>query len=334
MEKRSLKPLRLVLILAAMTAAAATARAAAVPDADVAALFPENVSRAIVVVLPLSPRSHELERTVADALIRSGRVRMPVTSSVLGSIAGLSDAAVEERALRLPIDAVIIGRMHDGQLALSARYRDGTRRNPGEAMPPPPAEHAATAPATATPVAPPPPPTATPAPPTAAAAPPKPIAPPSAVEKHDLEQSRIDYDASYIDFKEQRSVAKTEPYEGRFQRLLTWPEFYSKIGRTDLAERAQTRRNWGRALLGIGVVLHVGAILGIGAQTAVNAACHDLSCIGRVDGFAAAGVFWALGVGAILGGSLMPTKVVPAWEARRLGAEYNWRLKRLLGMAQ
>jgi hypothetical protein len=146
------------------------------------------------------------------------------------------------------------------------------------------------------------------------------------------EQAAVAYEEGYIGFKELSTVAKTEPYEGRFQRKLSWTEFYTKVDRPDLVERAQTRRLWSRGLLGAGIILSVGSLVALVAQSGVNANCSGTHCTLGGGGYIAGAALGAVGLAFTLGGGLMPLAVQPAWDARRLGAEYDWRLRHHLGL--
>jgi hypothetical protein len=284
---------------------------------------------------------------------------------------GLGEAALTARALKLPIDAVVVVRS-DGPPTLVAVYRDGTRRGPTPLLaahqappapapsppaprsePPTPAPRAETPPMAPTPApapraeTPPMAPTPAPAPraetppPTAPTATtrwvtttptPSPPPPPSAPTPA---QARATYDDNVIGFREFPSVTKVQPYQGRYQRLLLWPEFYTKTGRPDLTSRALDRRAWSRGLLAGGILVGIGGLVALFAQTGINA-CNPTSsdCHPSAAGYLAFGVLSGAGVAFTLGGSLMSTQVEPAWEARRLGDVYNQRLRAELGLAR
>jgi hypothetical protein len=344
-----MKRMAISMILSVLVTASATAAAASEPakgERDFGTLFPEDVSRALVVAVPPSAAARELERAVGDALHASGRVGRIVPSSVIGSFVGLQPAEIAARALRLPIDAVVVARAgDDGTTVLSATYRDGSQRGPAtfsaaQLAPPPSATRLASAarpaagegapPASAEP--------ASPAHHEAAVQPANDASPaaetaaPPPVHILSPEEARAQFEEKYVGFKDSPTTAKTtQPYEGRYQRVLDWPELYAKVGRPDLAERSQSRRTWGRALLGSGIILSVAGILSIGIQTAVTS-CGTPPCVPSFDGHVVGIVFQGVGLGAILAGSLMPRAVVPAWDARRLGESYNWQLRSQLGV--
>jgi hypothetical protein len=316
-----MKTLSLSLLLGAVVAAAAPAvasEATAAPD-PLATLFPENVPRALVVAVPPSEGARQLERAVGDALHDSGRVGRVVPSSVIGSYVGLGPQEIATRALKLPIDAVVIASTSsDGATVLSATYRNGGQRGPAPWVP---VVHKAEetpaakkpAPEGVTPPELPPPEGVTPPelPEHAKEAPaPAPPPPPS-------------FDESFVGFKETAKNAKvTQPYEGRYMRVLDWPEFYAKVGRPDLADRSQTRRTWSKVLLGGGIIVSLAGVLSVSLDGVAG---------GGGRGTIAGAVLQGVGLVTILGGSLMPRDVVPAWEARRLGEQYNWRLRQQTG---
>jgi hypothetical protein len=310
------------------------ASAEAAPPIDPARLLPQKVDKVMVVVLPPTPDSRNVESTLIDALLASGRVRAAFRSDVLGSIDGLDQATLERRSLSWGprMDSVLIGRASGGgDVALSAVYASGRRIGPislfvqpaKKAEPPRPQPQ--------------PQPGEQPRPqeeqPQQGEQPqpqaeqqPQPVKPPS------LEERRAEYDEHHIGFREQRSVTKVEPYEGQFARLLDWPEFYTKVGQADLAERARTRQVWGKTLLGAGVILTIGAAVSFGTQAGLNSCGDPLQCNVGTGGYISGAIFWGVGLAGVLGGSLMPKAVAPAWDARRLGADYNTRLKQSLGL--
>jgi hypothetical protein len=303
-----------------------------------------------------------MEQQVGDMLHDSGRVGRVVPSSVLGTQLGAPEDALTSRALKLPIDAVVVVRGSETP-TLVAVYRDGTRRGPtplwfGTGKPPVAPETAhASEPAVASPAtpasavatlstppsapaprsdAPAPAAEATPPPPPAVqqpVPPPDPTPTPPPVERRSPEQAQSYYDASYIGFREFGSVRKTEPYEGRYQRLLTWPEFYQKVGRRDLVDRAHTRLLWHRGLIATGVIVSVGGLIAIAAQAGVNA-CSGIDCHPGLGGEYAGMALTGAGLGFVLGGSFVSTKVEPAWEARRMGEGYNAWLKEQLAITK
>jgi hypothetical protein len=331
---------RALLCLTMLWAATAAAGEPAA-GTDLATLFPENVSRALVVALGTA-NARQLEQQVGDLLHDSGRVGRVVPSSVLGTMTGLGEAALTTRALKLPIDAVVVVRS-DGDPVLVAVYRDGTRRGPTplvlarsavprattppEPRPAPPSDSAAPASPAPAPAAAPAP-VATPAPHPAVA--PAPVAAPP--PRRTAEEARNYYEEKYIGFRETKSVTRNQPYEGRYQRLLLWPEFYNKVGRPDLEERSVGRRAWGRGLVATGIILGVASVLSFTIQSYVNTCSSLSSCSVSANGYIAAGVFGGASLIVTLTGSLLPTRVVPAWEARRLADSYNQRLRAELGI--
>jgi hypothetical protein len=312
-----------------------TANARAASAIDFGPLFPEHVRRTVVVVIPPTPTSRKVEQAVADALITSGRIDVAVSSSALGTYKDLEDGAIEQRALKLGVDSVVIARVNGSgeSVRLAVLHKEGLRRGemtvasarPGGPLvkriedgstkwtPPsalkgePPHEEGTSQPHSVD----------------------SPPAQPAAPRAYTVEERRAYYDEKYVGFREQRRIEKIQPYEGRFERLLGWPEFYDKVGESQLARQSRLRRDWGRVLLGIGVLLSVGGSIAFPAQAAANSATNF-----GIGGDVAGALMLTIGAGAIVGGSLIPTNVVPAWDARRLGFFYNARLKQQLVLAQ
>jgi hypothetical protein len=339
----------------AMAGGLAAASEPATRDPVLLALLPARVDKVLVVVTPPAPGARELERVVSEALAWSGRVGRVVPSSVLGSYQALGREELRERAFKLPIDVVVFTQGDEaGPALLTAAYRDGSTRGPAsftlarlaelvrppaarkaEAAPPLKAElpeakaPAAKSPATNAPAAKAPAATAPVAKAPAAKAPEPPA--PEAPQLSEAE-ARAKYDELFVGFKDSpATVKRTEPYEGRYQRFLDWQEFYGKVGRRDLVESVENRRIARKLLLGAGVVLVVGGIVGFGAQAGVNA-CVGADCHPDSAGFIAGGILSAVGAAGIIGGSLIRTQLLPAWEARRLGDVYNAQLRDRLGV--
>jgi hypothetical protein len=99
-----------------------------------------------------------------------------------------------------------------------------------------------------------------------------------------------------------------------------------------LAARAQTRVTAGKAILGVGIALSIGSLIAIVGQAGANATCNEPSCMGGVGGYAAAGALWGVGLIGTIAGPFIGSRVTTAAEARRMGAEYNWRLRQSLGL--
>jgi hypothetical protein len=305
----------------ALAIAAHAAHAAEATPPELATLFPENVPRALVVVVPPSPGSRSLEDRVGGLLHDSGRVGRVVPSSVLGTFSGLDEATVTARALRLAIDTVVLVKALDGGATeLTAVYRDNTRRGP--TLLPPRSDETSAPASSAT------------SPPERVAAPSEPATAPPAPPRRSQAELHAEYDETSIRFHEGKSIRKTEPFQGVYMRPLDWPEFYDTVERSDLADEARTRRTWSRALIGAGIVLTAGSVISFGAQAGINAcSILDASCRPSIGGFIAGPVLWGVGLAGVLAGSLMSKAVTPAWEARRLAAEHNARLREQLGLS-
>jgi hypothetical protein len=144
------------------------------------------------------------------------------------------------------------------------------------------------------------------------------------------EQARAQYDLQYIDFHEWKTIRNTEPYQGRFVSYLSWPDFYAKVGRPDLAARSQSRHTLGKAILGAGIALSIGSTISIAAQVGANSSCLPPGCATGVAGYAIGAAMWVVGLAGTIGGPFVQTRVTSSAEARQLGAEHNWRLRQSL----
>ena len=164
-----------------------------------------------------------------------------------------------------------------------------------------------------------------------------------------------EYERRYIAFRDEFAISAihgpsittvvltrwSQPVEGKYQRELSYPEFYERVGRNDLADRFRARRNLRIGLI-VGGAL---ALLGGGGvmtwQLFQNTHATD-ACIlqGRggcsegsdPTGYIAGGV--VAGVGFIAMTSAWFVHVQPAepHQVSEMADQYNQRLRRDLGL--
>jgi hypothetical protein len=133
----------------------------------------------------------------------------------------------------------------------------------------------------------------------------------------------------------------SDPVVGRYRRPIKWNDFYTMVGRDDLASKWSTRR---ATKIGLGVgggVALLASIAAIGAGVATNDAAFK-SCINmgstRCDvttssaGYVAGGVLMGVGFVTVLTAIILPRQPAQAWETRQMAEGYNQRLAQSLGL--
>lgn len=134
----------------------------------------------------------------------------------------------------------------------------------------------------------------------------------------------------------------SDPVVGRYRRPIKWNDFYTMVGRQDLASKYSTRR---ATKIGLGVagglalVASFGAIAaGVVVNDATFKSCLDMPMHGycptttSVAGYAAGGVLMGAGFISVLLAIVLPRQPAQAWETRQMAEGYNQRLAASLGL--
>jgi hypothetical protein len=160
-----------------------------------------------------------------------------------------------------------------------------------------------------------------------------------------------EYDRGYVGFDEVTGLTHhgtllsfTTPYQGKYRRPLPDDEFYRVIGRDDLVAAYQSNRSKRTAIIAAGVAIGVGVPL-IAYLTRSQKSCPPLGDPGwwdctdsnssadlRAGMISVAGLATGLVV-AWIGVASVQLHPVDGAEGRRLGDEYNKKLKARLGLA-
>jgi hypothetical protein len=295
----------------------------------------------------LAEASQTLVEDLAAALRERKLARVILPARVLGDVTGLADPDLVRKAKAVPVDRMIVVRVfedaehhltgvvtvydHGGQVVTAFALEAGKPLEPhGSAVTPAPAPIVA--------------------PPSPANSPGQGVSSEAASSinqilntKSEEDGGRREYDRSYIGYEEWAIVNGygvsrrwIEPYEGRLRRPLKGPEFYDKIGRQDLAEAYQHRRN---VKIGLGVTGALVAVSGLGVMIGgfVNQPCDPLfkaSCVTMPN----LGMVGA-GAGIFLGGMLLAiipqfvsSHPISTMEMRGLADAYNHDLRKRLGL--
>lgn len=192
---------------------------------------------------------------------------------------------------------------------------------------------------------------AQPVPDAAAAAAPPEIPEVPAVQPPGPLSRQEEYEQGYIGFDDWAVMTHhglyrwTEPYQGKYRKPLAGADFYRVIGREDLLQQYQEnekKRTTVQILgLAVGVAVPVVALAtrshedcpDFFANPSASQACsqRNADADGRAVALGAIGV--VAGLGIVAASFSIPLHPVDAPEARRLGDEYNARLRARLGAA-
>lgn len=181
----------------------------------------------------------------------------------------------------------------------------------------------------------------------AAAAPPEipevPAAQPPAPLSHQ------EYEQDYIGFDDWAVMSHhglyrwTEPYQGKYRKPLAGADFYRVIGREDLLQQYQENEKKRTTVQIVGLVVGV-PVMALAtrshqdcpdffANPSASQACEQSNADADGRAFLLAGVGVAAGLGIVAASFSIALHPVDASEARRLGDEYNARLRARLGAA-
>jgi hypothetical protein len=302
-----------LLAVLAVTAAAGPLRAAPAADwsaafapAAVAANLPSGVNSYIVVGAgPVSPDLHGAATAMEGALRKSGRAGLVMNAAGLGSVEALDDAAIVGRCAALPVAWIAVVRVFAGpseaqpQVVVTLYDKKAQVRSAFSGSAGPPAANTA-APAEGLGVS------------------PAAVAGVSDVVRAtggDGNAGREKYDREFLSMIDNGDSVLA--FQGKYRRPVELPEFYRLIGRADLAESYEGKRNL-KWLLGVGGL----ATLGIGFAMAAD------------DPGAPALVVVTLGATAATVGVVLPNGVGDQLPAVRESVErYNQGLKKKLELA-